>query len=80
MVLVSEDEALQSTLSYYGLDTETVDQISPVQIPPSHVLSDLYSALGKNKKMNLSGRPNRPIGSIGTCKVYRYFRPPPSLP
>jgi len=71
IVLVSEDETLQSTLSYYGLETETVEQISPVQIHQSHVLCDLYSALGKNKKMKLSGRPNRPIGSIGTCKVYR---------
>jgi len=71
IVLVSEDESVQSTLSIHGLETETIEQIAPVQIHPSNSLGNLYTALGQNTKLNLSGRPNRPIGSIGTCKVYR---------
>eukprot|EP00057_Strongylocentrotus_purpuratus_P007945 XP_011662419.1 PREDICTED: probable phosphorylase b kinase regulatory subunit beta [Strongylocentrotus purpuratus] len=27
--------------------------------------------LGQNKKLGLTGRPNRPIGIIGTSKIYR---------
>jgi len=41
------------------------------KIYTSTVLCKLYTSLGENKKMNLSGRPPRPIGSLGTCKVYR---------
>ena len=28
--------------------------------------------LGQNKKLMLTGRPPRPIGVLGTCKVIRY--------
>ena len=29
----------------------------------------MYSHLGANKKLSLTGRPKRPIGAIGTSKV-----------
>ncbi|CAG5851419.1 unnamed protein product [Menidia menidia] len=30
-----------------------------------------YRFLAINKKLGLSGRPDRPVGCIGTCKIYR---------
>ncbi|KAK5606352.1 hypothetical protein CRENBAI_022882 [Crenichthys baileyi] len=30
-----------------------------------------YRFLAVNKKLGLSGRPDRPVGCIGTCKIYR---------
>lgn len=32
--------------------------------------SQAYRFLAINKKLGLSGRPERPVGCIGTCKVY----------
>ncbi|CAF4336722.1 unnamed protein product, partial [Rotaria sordida] len=34
-------------------------------------LGKAYANLGANKKLGFSGRPDRPIGVLGTCKVYR---------
>ncbi|XP_066511040.1 phosphorylase b kinase regulatory subunit beta-like [Hoplias malabaricus] len=45
-----------------------------VDTPWREVLSlgdDAYRFLAVNKKLGLSGRPDRPVGCIGTCKIYR---------
>uniref|UniRef100_A0A673KCL2 Phosphorylase b kinase regulatory subunit n=1 Tax=Sinocyclocheilus rhinocerous TaxID=307959 RepID=A0A673KCL2_9TELE len=34
-------------------------------------LAEAYHFLAINKKLGLSGRPERPVGCIGTCKIYR---------
>uniref|UniRef100_A0A673KB58 Phosphorylase b kinase regulatory subunit n=1 Tax=Sinocyclocheilus rhinocerous TaxID=307959 RepID=A0A673KB58_9TELE len=35
------------------------------------VFFQAYHFLAINKKLGLSGRPERPVGCIGTCKIYR---------
>ncbi|KAI9007575.1 glycosyl hydrolases family 15-domain-containing protein [Phycomyces nitens] len=72
IVLLSEDEALQNTLSLYGLETQTMDQISStLTVLPAHALADVYAGLGMNSKLKMSGRPKRPIGVLGTSRLYR---------
>lgn len=36
------------------------------------VFLQAYRFLAINKKLGLSGRPDRPVGCIGTCKVFEY--------
>nr|XP_018669619.1 phosphorylase b kinase regulatory subunit beta [Ciona intestinalis] len=69
--LISESKHLQSILSTYGISTQTPDQVEPIQIWPSQELVKVYQHLGANEKLGISGRPKRPIGALGTCKVYR---------
>lgn len=45
--------------------------MEPVQIWSSTQLVQHYKQLGVNEKLGLSGRPPRPVGSLGTSKVYR---------
>lgn len=72
LVLLSENEELQKTLSTYGLETQSIDQISSsFTVLPPQALVDVYSALGQNSKLELSGRPNRPIGTLATSRLYR---------
>ncbi|RCI02792.1 hypothetical protein CU098_004590 [Rhizopus stolonifer] len=72
IVLLSESEELQKTLSNYGLETQTVEQISSsFTVMPPQTLVDVYNALGQNQKLGLSGRPNRPIGTLTTSRLYR---------
>ena len=33
----------------------------------------MFECLGRDKKMNLSGRPQRPFGPLSTSKVFRVF-------
>jgi hypothetical protein len=71
VVLIAEDEDLQSRLSTFGIDTQTPEQIEPITVLRPSALVEAYSVLGANAKLGLSGRPKRPIGSLGTSKIYR---------
>ncbi|XP_078608671.1 phosphorylase b kinase regulatory subunit beta-like isoform X2 [Branchiostoma floridae x Branchiostoma japonicum] len=71
MVLIAESTSLQATLAMYGIQTQTPQQVEPIQIWPPGELVKVYEFLGVNKKLGLTGRPPRPIGSLGTSKIYR---------
>lgn len=60
---------LQAMMATYGIQTQTPHEVEPVQILSSTQLVKVYQKLGVNKKLNLQGRPARPIGSLGTSKV-----------
>lgn len=49
----------------------TNQQVEPVQIWSSTQLIKIFQELGVNDKIGLTGRPPRPVGSLGTSKVYR---------
>lgn len=78
IVLIAESMRLQAMMATYGIQTQTPHEVEPVQILSSNQLVKVYQKLGVNKKLNLQGRPARPIGSLGTSKVcmtlYFFFR------
>ncbi|XP_067854028.1 phosphorylase b kinase regulatory subunit beta isoform X2 [Heptranchias perlo] len=69
--LIAESQRLQVFLNTYGIQTQTPQQVEPIQIWPQQELIKAYLYMGVNKKLQLSGRPDRPIGCIGTSKLYR---------
>ncbi|XP_069029545.1 phosphorylase b kinase regulatory subunit beta isoform X1 [Embiotoca jacksoni] len=71
VALVAESQRLQVFLNTYGIQTQTPQQVEPIQIWPQKELVKAYRFLAINKKLGLSGRPDRPVGCIGTCKIYR---------
>lgn len=58
-------------LMTYGIQTQTPHEVEPVQIWSSTELIKIYQQLGVNEKIGLTGRPSRPVGSLGTSKIYR---------
>lgn len=58
-------------LATYGIQTQTPHQVEPIQIWAPSDLARAYEQLGVNPKLGLSGRPPRPIGGLGTAKIYR---------
>ena len=70
VVLIAESVRLQQMLATYGIQTQTPHQIEPIQIWPPMELAKAYEQLGVNKKLGLTGRPPRPIGGLGTAKVF----------
>eukprot|EP00124_Ichthyophonus_hoferi_P004407 Ihof_evm1s480 gene=Ihof_evmTU1s480 len=70
VALLAENEKLQMVLGTYGISTQNPQQIEPITMWAPSTLVDLYSHLGINSNFNLSGRPNRPCGSLSTSKVY----------
>ncbi|XP_022918689.1 probable phosphorylase b kinase regulatory subunit beta isoform X2 [Onthophagus taurus] len=71
IVLIAESMRLQAMMATYGIQTQTPHEVEPVQIWSSRQLVKVYENLGVNHKLQLKGRPARPIGSLGTSKLYR---------
>ncbi|RZF33916.1 hypothetical protein LSTR_LSTR012258 [Laodelphax striatellus] len=71
IVLIAESMRLQAMMATYGIQTQTPHEVEPVQIWSSNQLVKVYQHLGVNSKLKLNGRPSRPIGALGTSKVYR---------
>ncbi|CAH1778896.1 unnamed protein product [Owenia fusiformis] len=58
-------------LATYGIQTQTPHQVEPIEIWSPNNMTKAYEYLGVNKKLGLTGRPARPIGGLGTAKIYR---------
>ncbi|XP_055337447.1 phosphorylase b kinase regulatory subunit beta-like [Paramacrobiotus metropolitanus] len=71
VVLIAESVRLQALLATYGVQTQTPHQIEPIQIWSPKDLTEVYSKLGEEDKLGLSGRPKRPFGPLSTSKIYR---------
>ncbi|XP_063877838.1 probable phosphorylase b kinase regulatory subunit beta isoform X5 [Scylla paramamosain] len=71
VVLIAESMRLQAMMATYGIQTQTPHEVEPVQIWPPRELVKVYQNLGVSEKLGLQGRPTRPIGALGTSKIYR---------
>ncbi|XP_033753778.1 phosphorylase b kinase regulatory subunit beta-like isoform X2 [Pecten maximus] len=71
VALIAESSRLQQVLATYGIQTQTPNQIDPIQIWSPKELTKAYEYLGINTKLGLSGRPKRPFGVLSTSKIYR---------
>jgi phosphorylase kinase alpha/beta subunit len=72
IALLAEDETLQQELRAFGVETQTLQQIEPIQILDAEALARAYSHLGENRQLGLSGRPIRRLRSLTTACLYRF--------
>ncbi|KAK3555692.1 hypothetical protein QTP86_029081, partial [Hemibagrus guttatus] len=68
--ILAETEEIQRLLQSQGIDSETLEDVHPIRVQPSRVLSHIYARLGRNQRLGLTGRPYRSIGVLGTSKFY----------
>ncbi|CAC5360422.1 Phosphorylase b kinase regulatory subunit alpha, liver isoform,Probable phosphorylase b kinase regulatory subunit alpha,Phosphorylase b kinase regulatory subunit alpha, skeletal muscle isoform [Mytilus coruscus] len=61
---------MQDKLEEHGISVQTVSQVHPIHVYPARVLTQIYSLLGKNKKLGLTGRPSSEVGLLATSKLY----------
>lgn len=71
IALLAEDEALQAELATFGIATQTPKQLEPVQVRDSAELSMVYTQIGRNDKLLLSGRPTRRLRSLTTSRLFK---------
>ncbi|XP_050166746.1 phosphorylase b kinase regulatory subunit alpha, skeletal muscle isoform isoform X3 [Myiozetetes cayanensis] len=69
--ILAETEGVKAILKKEGIDVETVEDVYPIRVQPARILSHIYARLGRNKQMNLTGRPYRHMGVLGTSKLYK---------
>ncbi|XP_065533425.1 phosphorylase b kinase regulatory subunit alpha, liver isoform isoform X3 [Lathamus discolor] len=70
VTVLAESNQIKSLLQDHGIHVQSIADIHPLRVQPARILSNLYTMLGRNKNMKLSGRPHRHIGVLGTSKLY----------
>lgn len=68
--VLAESDEIQELLSDHGIKVQKMSEVQPIRVMPARILSHIYVRLGNNTKLNLSGRPYRHIGVLGTSKFY----------
>ncbi|XP_071605373.1 phosphorylase b kinase regulatory subunit alpha, liver isoform isoform X2 [Heliangelus exortis] len=70
VAVLAESNQIKNLLQEHGINVQSIADIYPLRVQPARILSNLYTMLGQNKNMKLSGRPHRHIGVLGTSKLY----------
>uniref|UniRef100_A0A672V555 Phosphorylase b kinase regulatory subunit n=1 Tax=Strigops habroptila TaxID=2489341 RepID=A0A672V555_STRHB len=70
VTVLAESNQIKNLLQDHGINVQSIADIHPLRVQPARILSNLYTMLGRNKNMKLSGRPHRHIGVLGTSKLY----------
>ncbi|KAM4603922.1 phosphorylase b kinase regulatory subunit alpha, skeletal muscle isoform [Polymixia lowei] len=70
VAIVAETEEIKQLLIGHSIQVETMEEVQPIRVQPSRVLSHIYARLGRNQRLGLTGRPYRRIGVLGTSKFY----------
>jgi phosphorylase kinase alpha/beta subunit len=71
IALLAEDEDLQAELATHGIETQTPNQVAPIQVRQPEELSAIYYQIGRNDKLGLTGRPIRRLRSLTTSRIFR---------
>ncbi|QLE56472.1 glycoside hydrolase family 15 protein [Nostoc sp. TCL26-01] len=71
IALLAEDEDLQAELEVHGIETQTPKQVEPMQVRQAGELSTIYTQIGRNDKLGLTGRPVRRLRSLTTSRIFR---------
>lgn len=70
IALLAHDETVQNSLMEYGIRTQTLAEISPIQIREASELAQAYTHVGRNDRIGLTGRPLRQLRTLATSKLY----------
>lgn len=71
IALLAEDEDLQAKLEVYGIATQTPQQLDPIQVRLAGDLSAIFTQIGRNDKLGLTGRPVRRLRSLIAARIFR---------
>ncbi|MBD1931851.1 MULTISPECIES: glycoside hydrolase family 15 protein [Cyanophyceae] len=71
IALLAEDEDLQAKLQVQGIATQTPTQVEPIQVRQATDLSGVFTQIGRNDKLGLTGRPVRRLRSLTTSRIFR---------
>ena len=70
IALLAEDEAVQADLKREGIPSQTRAELAPIQVREASELAQAYTQVGRNDRMDLTGRPLRQLRLLSTSKLY----------
>lgn len=69
LVVLAENDNVKSKLIEQGVIAETLDEITPVNVISAPHLVEMYSLIGANATLGLTGRPKRRL-NLATSQAY----------
>ncbi|XP_065220249.1 probable phosphorylase b kinase regulatory subunit alpha isoform X3 [Planococcus citri] len=70
VVIIAENNEIREKMQQYDIHIQTIADAAPIEVQSARVLSHLYTYLGRNEKLGLSGRKSRHVGILSTSKLY----------
>ncbi|XP_071453051.1 probable phosphorylase b kinase regulatory subunit alpha isoform X3 [Hetaerina americana] len=70
VVILAEDTYVRDKLQQHDFHVQTIAEVAPIEVQPARVLSHLYTYLGRNEKLGLTGRRSKDVGILSTSKLY----------
>ena len=71
IALLADQQETCDRLTALGYPSDTLEKLTDVSVKESRELSRIYSYIGLNKKLQLSGRPIRRMRSLMNSQLYR---------
>ncbi|GCL36625.1 phosphorylase kinase alphabeta [Sphaerospermopsis reniformis] len=71
IALLAENEEVQAQLEVYGIESQTPNQVEPIQVRQAGELSEIYTQIGRNDQLGLTGRPVRRLRSLTTSRIFK---------
>ncbi|GGX39517.1 glycoside hydrolase family 15 protein [Saccharospirillum salsuginis] len=68
--VLAENETARERLTAEGLFAETQDELDPVRVLPPLELARVFNVVGQNRRLGLTGRPQRRPRSLATAQLY----------
>jgi len=70
LIFLAEDQALKQELETFGVSTQTLEDISPIQVYRPEDIAAVHAQIGQCHELGLSGRIPRRLKSLSTSRVY----------
>ena len=70
--VLAADERVRERLLGLGFESETVAEVAPVAVRPAADLAYAYTWLGRNDKLQLSGRPLQPPRVMASARLHHF--------
>ena len=71
LALLAENAELQAELLAYGIESETLEDIDPIQVCGAEQLTAAYFQVGRNDRLGLTGCPAQRMRGLATSRIYR---------
>lgn len=71
VAIIAENDSVKNRLLALGIASESVAQTHPLQMFHATQLSKLFTLLGANEKLGLTGRPLDTSRTFSTARIYR---------
>jgi phosphorylase kinase alpha/beta subunit len=68
--ILAENEVVKAKLLELGFESETIEEVKPLEIRHASMLSDIHTRMGANDKLELTGRPHLVARTISTSRVH----------